>query len=562
VSNEAAEGARRRILIPALLDDVEIPFEFKRIQAANLIDWRGETDHAGYQQLIKALTGLLGPPAAKEPVPAAPATIPAEPVPSEIPVDTVEHPRLEPSGPKPVATKARGKTSPARIIGWMALAILVVAGAVVLFKTELLQPRRVPPDGSASKPGYEIAAQPAKPEPPVAERSAAGEPLAEPPPIKKEISAASTQPEPAEPAQSPPEQEAKPAAPENAAEFPATTPKTEQPQAAPPTAKEPKFEAPAPAPKTPPPQAKPRPQDHPRPAAKQAGPRPPAPADPAPAPQIKTEEPPAAARLRDASPRKKYANSIGMEFVLVPASAAAFALGSRLGIEELIRRFGGSEAMYKPEKPSRSVTIERPFYLQATPVTQGQWRRVMGDQPSSFKDCGEDCPVEMVSWDDARRFINRLNQMESHAGYRLPSEAEWEYAARAGSEAEFFFGNDPAKLGEFAWYSANSENRPHPVAQKKPNAWGLYDMAGNVWEWVEDDWHASYNGAPADGSAWTGSPRGAARVVRGGGWGVTARYCRSATRYYGNPAARTSHVARRTRGSRARLRDATPAPAR
>lgn len=543
VSNEAAEGARKKILIPALLDEVEIPFEFKRIQAANLVDWRGGTDHAGYQQLIKALTDLLGPPAAKGPLPAAPETIAAESAPSETPADTVEHPQLEPSGQKPILTKARAKTSKVKIIGWMAmaLAILVVAGAAILFKTTRFQPHRVPPDDSASKPGIEVAEQPAKPEPTDTARPATGEPVAEPPPVAKEISAPSIQPEPGKPSLALPE-DAKPEAPINAAEPAPPMARATQPKTAPPVIKEPKIDVPTPPPKAPPPQTKPRQQNQPRPAAKEAGPALPAPAYIAPAPQGKSEERPAAAKPRDASPRKKVTNSIGMEFVLIPASPAAFTMGSRLGIEELIRRFGGSEAMYKPEKPSRAVMIERPFYLQTTPVTQGQWQRVMGDQPSSFRDCGEDCPVEMVSWDDAQRFINRLNQMESQAGYRLPSEAEWEYAARAGSESEYFFGNDAAKLGEFAWYSANSGNRPHAVAQKKSNAWGLHDLAGNVWEWLEDDWHAGYDGAPSGGSAWTGTPRGAMRVVRGGGWGVTARYCRSSTRYYGNPTARTSHV--------------------
>jgi len=207
-----------------------------------------------------------------------------------------------------------------------------------------------------------------------------------------------------------------------------------------------------------------------------------------------------------------------------------------------MQRFGGTEAVYKNEKPLHPVKIERAFYLQTAPVTQGQWRRVMGDNPSSFKDCGDDCPVEMVSWEDAQRFIARLNQMEGTGSYRLPSEAEWEYAGRSGNESEFFFGNDAGSLGEFAWYSANSNNQTHPVGRKKPNALGLYEMAGNVWEWMEDDWHATYEGAPADGAAWIDKKRGTARVVRGGGWGVMARYCRSAARYYGNPSARTSHV--------------------
>jgi formylglycine-generating enzyme required for sulfatase activity len=235
-------------------------------------------------------------------------------------------------------------------------------------------------------------------------------------------------------------------------------------------------------------------------------------------------------------------NRAGMELVRIPAAAAPFTMGSRLDEAELIRRFGGSPAAYRAEKPARSVRIGRAFYLQATPVTQGQWRRVMGANPASFQACGDDCPVEAVSWNDARQFIARLNQLEGETRYRLPSEAEWEYAARAGSEAEFFFGDDAARLGEFAWFAGNSGNRTHPVGRKQPNAWGLFDMAGNVWEWVEDDWHPGFDGAPTDGSAWVDAQRGASRVVRGGAWGVAARFCRSAARYYENPAAGKSYV--------------------
>jgi formylglycine-generating enzyme required for sulfatase activity len=231
-----------------------------------------------------------------------------------------------------------------------------------------------------------------------------------------------------------------------------------------------------------------------------------------------------------------------MELVLIPAPAGPVAMGSRLSTEELIQRFGGTDGFYKSEKPFHPVKIERAFYLATTPVTQGQWRRVMGDNPSSFKACGEDCPVEMVSWEDAQRFIAKLNQLEAGVSYRLPSEAEWEYACRAGSDTEFFFGNDLARLGEFAWYSANSNNQTHPVGGKRPNAWGLYDMNGNAWQWVEDDWHATYDGAPSDGSAWIDPKRSASRVVRGGGWSVIARYCRPPARYYGNAGARTAHV--------------------
>jgi formylglycine-generating enzyme required for sulfatase activity len=159
----------------------------------------------------------------------------------------------------------------------------------------------------------------------------------------------------------------------------------------------------------------------------------------------------------------------------------------------------------------------------------------MKKNPSNFKKCGDDCPVEKVSWNDAENFIKKLNEIEGTDKYRLPTEAEWENACRVGTTTDFFFGNDAGKLGQYAWYKDNSEERTHPVGQKKPNAWGLYDMHGNVWEWVEDDWHENYKGAPTDGSAWVDKGGDARRVVRGrmvrgGSWFNLARLCRSAYR--------------------------------
>jgi len=129
--------------------------------------------------------------------------------------------------------------------------------------------------------------------------------------------------------------------------------------------------------------------------------------------------------------------------------------------------------------------------MQTTEVTQGQWQDVMGGNPSYFKKCGEACPVEWVSWNDAQRFIEKLNAKEDTKRYRLPTEAEWEYACRAGSQASFSFGNDVDALPEYAWYRANSEKRTHPVGRRKPNPHGLNDMHGNVWEWCQD-WYGRY----------------------------------------------------------------------
>ena len=165
-----------------------------------------------------------------------------------------------------------------------------------------------------------------------------------------------------------------------------------------------------------------------------------------------------------------------------------------------------------------TVSFAHPFAIGKTEVTQGQWKEIMGNNPSQFQNCGNSCPVDKVSWDDAKEFIQKLNAKTGKL-YRLPSEAEWEAACRAGKEQEYC-GSD--NVNSVAWYGAysippgNSIKTTHPVATKQANAWGLYDMSGNVWEWVEDNWHDNFNGAPTNGSAWTGV--GAKRVVRGGSW--------------------------------------------
>jgi formylglycine-generating enzyme required for sulfatase activity len=206
----------------------------------------------------------------------------------------------------------------------------------------------------------------------------------------------------------------------------------------------------------------------------------------------------------------KQGNSIGMKFTLIPAGE--FYMGS----EE-----------YDDEKPVHKVKIKNPFYLGTYPVTQREWKAVMRRNPSDFK--GDDLPVVGVSWDDVQGFIITLNEKEGTDKYRLPSEAEWEYACRAGTTTRYSFGDSESKLGGYAWSDENSDYKTHPVGQKKSNSWGLYDMHGNVWEWVEDEWHDDYDGAPTDGSAWGGD--GVDRVHRGGGWLYTAEFCRSALRF-------------------------------
>jgi formylglycine-generating enzyme required for sulfatase activity len=156
----------------------------------------------------------------------------------------------------------------------------------------------------------------------------------------------------------------------------------------------------------------------------------------------------------------------------------------------------------------------------------------MGTNPSRFS--GVNRPVEQVSWNDCRDFIRVLNRKVPGEGFRLPSEAEWEYACRAGSEAAYCYGNSAGRLGEYGWYNEGSGRQTHPVGMKEANAWGLFDIHGNVWEWCEDWYHESYRGAPTDGSAWE-SPPGEYRVLRGGSWDYHAEYCRSAYRNWDSP---------------------------
>ena len=223
-------------------------------------------------------------------------------------------------------------------------------------------------------------------------------------------------------------------------------------------------------------------------------------------------------------------NTIGMEFVLIPAGE--FDMGSPPDEED----------MWSWEGPVHHVNIEKAFYMGRYEVTQKQWREIMGDNPSHFK--GDDLPVVYVSWDDAQEFIKKLNEKEGTDKYRLPSEAEWEYACRAGTTTRYSFGDSESKLDDYAWYADNSDWETHPVGQKKPNSWGLYDMHGNDLELVQDCWHDSYNGALTDGSAWVVACKygGANRVVRGGSWVNDAGSCRSADRAPLDPRDRAANL--------------------
>jgi len=233
-------------------------------------------------------------------------------------------------------------------------------------------------------------------------------------------------------------------------------------------------------------------------------------------PSMKPPAPPSVPLSTPAQAGRTVDNSIGIKLTLIPAGE--FQMGSP----------GSDSDALDSEKPQHTVRITKPLYLGVTEVTQEQYERVMGTNPANFK--GAQLPAENMSWEDAVEFCRKLSSLpaERSAGrvYRLPTEAEWEYACRAGSKTKWSFGDSESSLGDYAWYGSNSGSR-QAVGQKKPNAWGLYDMHGNVWEWCSD-WHGNY--ASTTVSDPTGATAGSDRVSRGGGWYGGARDCRSAIR--------------------------------
>lgn len=183
---------------------------------------------------------------------------------------------------------------------------------------------------------------------------------------------------------------------------------------------------------------------------------------------------------------------------------------------------------YEVERPVHKVCVHG-FWIGRYEVTQGQWEKVMDRNPSRMKS-GDRYPVENVNWDDVQEFIRKLNQMIEKR-FRLPTEAEWEYAARSGGKQEKWAGtSDESKLGEYAWYLANSSGRTHPVGQKRPNGLGLFDMSGNVWEWVQD-WYDKnfYIESPRDNPEGPSNPH-IYRVLRGGSWNEAAKNIRTSNR--------------------------------
>jgi hexosaminidase len=223
--------------------------------------------------------------------------------------------------------------------------------------------------------------------------------------------------------------------------------------------------------------------------------------------------------------RNGYTNSIGMEFVRIPAGT--FSMGSGEGKGE------------KDETPVRRVIVSRPFYLGKYEVTQKQWLKVMGTNPSFFnrRKLGsrfENHPVEQVSFRAAREFVRKLNLLEKTEAYRLPTEAEWEYACRAGTGTLYPFGDREERINEYAWNILNSGMETHPVGSRKSNPWGLYDMSGNVWEFCQDRYDEGFYSRSPIADPF-GPPSGETRVLRGGAWDTYPEFCRSAFRLHAGP---------------------------
>jgi S-layer protein (TIGR01567 family) len=230
-------------------------------------------------------------------------------------------------------------------------------------------------------------------------------------------------------------------------------------------------------------------------------------------------------------PETLISPSKGIEFVLIPAGKFMMGSPRSAGTFQFLKdKFNSNEL------PIHEVIFEHHFFLGKFPITQEQWIDVMGNNPSKHK--GDTRPVDNVSWDDALEFIKKLNKMERNKVYRLPSEVEWEYACRAFTQTTYSFGDDLSNMDDYAW--CKNYSGTHSVGQKKTNPLGLYDMHGNVWEWVQDSWHDNYNGAPSDGSSWENGD-GSDGVIRGGNF-ADPGLCRSASRLRAKPSRRSHDV--------------------
>ena len=220
---------------------------------------------------------------------------------------------------------------------------------------------------------------------------------------------------------------------------------------------------------------------------------------------------PAASASMPATLPSPFIDTLGIHFV-------------RIEPGEFLMGASASEAGHGSWATQHHVKLTKPYWMATTEVTQAQWKAVMGSNPSNHQ--ADDHPVEQVTWTEAVEFCNRLSAKEGKR-YRLPTEAQWEYACRAGSGTEYYTGSGEAALRQAGWFNANSDNQTHAPAGKSPNAWGLYDMHGNVWEYCSDG-YADLTGADAIDPV--GDPNASEHVVKGGGWDNEAEMCRSANR--------------------------------
>ena len=231
-------------------------------------------------------------------------------------------------------------------------------------------------------------------------------------------------------------------------------------------------------------------------------------------------------------------NSIGMKMVLIPPGEFTMGEGADAPRGSETKTFPGASmaVVVVSSADAHKVRITKPFYLGKYVVTQEEWEAVMGQAENRSQFKGPKNPVEQVTWEDCQIFLKRLNQKAAAARgtYRLPTEAQWEYACRAGSAGRWCYGDSESALHDYAWYAMNSARESHPVGQKKPNRWGLYDMHGNVWEWCADWFDGGYYlDSPTDDP--TGAKTGFAHVIRGGGWATYASWCHCASHQADEP---------------------------
>jgi formylglycine-generating enzyme required for sulfatase activity len=521
VQNEAAEGARREILVPALIDDVEIPFEFRRIQAAQLVDWEGRSPHLEFDTFLEAVCAILGQPL----LPKASERIPDE-----------KQPGLE-------TEKAGSKTKKTKVLAAICMVALLTIISIVAFlkygkpKTYRLTTTATAAEGSvAKKPdkasynhGEKVTLR-AVPKQGYSFTNWSGDINGSTNPdtlimdADKSVTASFAQ---------------KTYSLTATAVYGSVTKSPDRAS-----------------------------YNHDETVTLEAVPKTgygftnwlgdiTGSANPATLVMDADKSVTASFALLKAGDIET--NTIGMKLVYIPAGS--FNMGSGDSAEQLVAEYGKDpESWVKHEFPRHEVKISKGFWMDQTEVTQGQYKLVMNDRPWSVKDAvyvqeSPNNPAVWVTWKDAMEFCRKLSQLEGERyTYRLPTEAEWEYACRAGTKTRFSFGDSDSSLGDYAWFKGNAsdadEKYAHSVRQKKSNPWGLYDMHGNVYEWCSDYYDGDYysksttvavdpNGPPTGD---TRIPTGNSRSLRGGSWVCGAKNLRCSYRSFCLPSIRSHYL--------------------